>query len=123
MSHSVAGCLFCKMVQGTVQVHKVYENDSFIAIRDIHPQAKCHLLVIPKSHVASLAEAFPNQGESQVTLIGQLLQTAAHVARQEGLVPSGFRTVINTEKDAGQTVFHLHVHVLGGEALKAGFGR
>src|SRR4051794_26874267 len=116
-SNSSADCLFCKMIQGAIPVPKVYEDESFICIRDIQPQAKTHLLVIPKHHVSSLSDAFPEKGSGMDGMVGKLFETATRVARQEGLLPGGFRSVINTEKNAGQTVFHIHLHILGGEML------
>ena len=115
-------CLFCKMAKGIIPVSKIFENDSFFCIRDIHPQAKVHFLVIPKKHIPSLAEAFSEGKQGEGELMGALLETATQVARQQGLLPGGFRCVVNTQKDAGQTVFHIHLHVLGGESLKSGFG-
>ena len=112
-------CLFCKIVAGIIPAKKVFENDDCIAIHDIHPQAKTHLLVIPKKHYASLNELAAEE-ESGETLAGRMLLTGIRVAQQEKLV--GFRSVINTGPSAGQTIFHLHVHILGGENLKGGFG-
>lgn len=114
-------CLFCKIIAGEIKSERVFENGDFICIRDLHPQAKTHLLVIPKVHVASLDEAFPEVGPGQTEWVGQALAVATQVARLTGLLPGGFRTVINTGADGGQTVFHLHVHVLGGVKLKDGF--
>ena len=106
-------CIFCKIVAGEIPATKVYEDDRAIAFRDINPQAPTHALVIPRSHIASLSEA----GESDEALLGHLLRVAARVARDEGRAESGYRTVINTGAGAGQSVFHIHVHVLGGRAL------
>lgn len=119
-------CLFCRMANGSIPVPKVFENEAFFCIRDIHPQAKDHFLVIPKRHIPSLVEVFPSQAqgeiEKDIQLMGSLFETATRVARQQGLLPGGFRCVINTQRDAGQTVFHVHLHVLGGEPLSSGFG-
>src|SRR5690349_13909453 len=101
MMNESQDCLFCKMIRGEISSPRVYEDDSFICIRDIHPQAKVHLLVIPKEHVASLATAFPSQGSSNAALIGKLFEVATHIAREQNLLPGGFRSVINTEKNAG----------------------
>lgn len=114
-------CIFCKMADGSMKVPKVYENELFFCIRDIQPQAQTHLLVIPKEHIRSLETAFPEKGPNHSQLIGKLFETAAVVARQEGLLPAGFRSVINTNSNGGQTVFHLHLHLLGGEPLKGKF--
>jgi histidine triad (HIT) family protein len=110
------------MVQGAIPVAKIFEDDLCICIEDIQPQAKKHLLVIPKEHVASLDEAFHQSSNSGHALLGGLFDRIVTIARQQELLPSGFRTVINTGKDGGQTVFHLHIHVLGGESLAGSFG-
>lgn len=115
-------CIFCRIIQGDIPSPKLYEDESCICIRDIQPQAKVHLLVIPKKHIATLSEAFPENGLGETTLLGRLLEVGTRLARQEKLLPLGFRTVINTEKGAGQTVFHIHLHLLGGELLKGSFG-
>src|SRR4051794_14472674 len=93
-------CLFCKMATGAIPVPKVYEDDQFFCIRDIHPQAKAHLLVIPKEHIPTLAEAFQAGKPEKTILIGQLLERATQIAKEQGLLPSGFRTVLNTQRDA-----------------------
>jgi histidine triad (HIT) family protein len=106
-------CLFCKIVAGAIPAEKVYEDDGTVAFRDINPQAPVHVLVIPREHIASLDDA----GEADEAKLGQLLLAAARVARQEGLSGGGYRTVVNTGAGAGQSVFHIHLHVLGGRAL------
>jgi histidine triad (HIT) family protein len=106
-------CIFCKIVAGEIPAGKVYEDERAVAFRDINPQAPTHALVIPRSHVASLNEA----DEADEALLGHLLVVAARVARQAGHADAGYRTVINTGAQAGQTVFHVHVHVLGGRGL------
>jgi histidine triad (HIT) family protein len=117
-----SSCIFCKIVSGQIPSPRIYEDSDFIVIRDIQPQAKTHLLVLPKAHVASLADAFPGEGEAlPVPAVERLLKVATQVARKEGLVPGGFRTVINTGAGGGQTVFHLHVHLLAGD-LGGSFG-
>ncbi len=114
-------CIFCKIIAGKIPSKKIYEDDRFVCIQDIQPQAKVHLLVLPREHVASLATAFSE--ELQMTEMGgQLLQTATKIAREQGLLPDGFRAVINTNKYGGQTVDHLHLHILGGEPLGGSFG-
>lgn len=105
-------CLFCKIVAGTIKPDIVFEDDQVIAFRDIHPQAPVHILIIPKQHIANLNEV------EDMSLAGQLLQTAARIAKAEGLAESGYRTVINCNADGGQTVYHLHVHLLGGRQLQ-----
>ncbi len=105
-------CLFCKIIAGTIPSQSVYQDEHCFAFRDIHAQAPVHVLVIPRQHIASLAEA---QKDDQA-LLGHLLWAAAEVARMQGL-EHGFRTVISTGRDGGQTVDHLHLHVLGGRAM------
>ncbi len=105
-------CLFCRIVQGDLPAKVISENDEAIALQDVNPQAPVHFLVIPKAHVRHLTEAAGDPG-----LIGRLLAFAAQLATDEGIAGSGYRTVINTNMDGGQSVYHLHVHVLGGRAL------
>jgi histidine triad (HIT) family protein len=107
-------CIFCKIVAGEIPARKIFEDESALAFHDLNPQAPTHALVIPRAHIASLAEA----GEADEALLGHLLRVAARVARDEGHAQQGYRTVINTGAHAGQTVFHIHVHVLGGRSLK-----
>ena len=108
-------CLFCKIVAGEIPAQLVYEDEAAVAFRDINPQAPVHVLVIPRAHVASLADA--ESGGADAETLGRLLHAAARVARAEGLEESGYRTVANTGAGAGQSVFHLHLHVLGGRRL------
>ena len=110
---SEENCLFCKIMAGDSPADIVYESDTAIAFRDINPQAPTHFLVIPREHVKSLATA----GEEQGDLLGALLLAARDAARAQGMADDGYRTVINVGADGGQTVHHLHVHVLGGRAL------
>ncbi len=105
-------CLFCRIVRGEIPAKLVAETDDCVAFRDIDPKAPTHVLVIPRRHVASLAEA------DDAALVGQLSLLAARIAREEGIAESGYRTVVNTGPDAGQTVFHLHLHLLGGRPLR-----
>jgi len=105
-------CLFCKIAAGTIPAKKVFEDEHAIAIMDIHPQAPVHLLVIPKKHVASLAETDAGDRE----LLGHLLEVVRKLAAEQKL-DAGFRVVINTGPNGGQTVDHLHLHVLGGRAM------
>lgn len=115
---SASACIFCKIISGTIPAQLVHQDEDTLAFRDIHPQAKVHVLVIPKKHIASLDEAFPVNGVDSEIILGKMMKTAVAVARQEGLLPGGFRTIINTNSDGGQTVFHLHLHVLGGGKLR-----
>ncbi len=105
-------CLFCKIVRGEIPSTKVYEDAQILAFRDIAPQAPTHILVIPKTHIASVAEL--NEENAQV--VAHIFATIAHIAEQEGLV-NGYRVVSNCGPDAGQTVGHLHFHILGGHEL------
>lgn len=106
-------CLFCRIVSREIPAQIVYEDDDVLAFRDINPQAPTHLLVIPKRHIASLNELTP----ADDALAGQLLRRAAALAATAGVDGSGYRTVVNTNGDAGQTVFHIHVHLVGGRSL------
>jgi histidine triad (HIT) family protein len=101
-------CVFCRIAKGEIPSTKVYENESFLAFRDIHPAAPVHLLVIPKKHIARLSEAVPADAE----ILGGLLLAVGTVARREKL--DHYRLIINDGAGAGQTVFHLHAHILSG---------
>lgn len=104
-------CLFCRIVRREIPAKIVWEDEHSLAFRDIDPKAPTHILVIPKVHVASLNEA------DDAATIGRLALAAAAIARDEGIADSGYRTVINTGAGSGQTVFHLHLHLLGGRRL------
>ena len=105
-------CLFCKIIDGSIPSTSVYQDDLCYAFADIHPQAPVHVLVAPRAHIASLDEAQePHSG-----LLGHMLWAAAQIARAKGLA-KGYRLVINTGSDGGQTVDHLHVHLLGGRSF------
>lgn len=114
---SARDCVFCRIIQGEIPSARLFEDESFIVIRDIQPHARIHLLVIPKEHVVSLEEAFPTTGLSRRDLMGRIFETGLRVAREQGLLPGGFRSVINTGPDALQTVPHLHLHLMGGQVL------
>ena len=105
-------CLFCKIAEGKIPTQPVYQDERVYAFPDINPQAPVHVLIVPREHVPSLHHA----DETHKELLGHLLRAAAEVARQKGL-GNGYRLVVNTGADAGQTVDHLHVHVLGGRAM------
>jgi histidine triad (HIT) family protein len=105
-------CLFCKIASGAIPVTKIYEDDTVLAFPDINPQAPTHILLIPKHHFASLAKT----SAADTALLGHLLAAANQVAQQQGLT-NGYRTVINTGADGGQTVEHLHLHILGGRHM------
>ncbi len=101
-------CIFCKIVKGDIPSKKIYEDEDVIAFNDIHPIAPVHFLIVPKLHVESLVDC----EEQQQTLLGKILLLAPKLAAEQGL--KGFRTMINTGREGGQEVFHLHVHVFGG---------
>jgi histidine triad (HIT) family protein len=107
-------CIFCRVVAGEIPADVIYRDDRAVAFRDINPQAPVHALVIPHEHLDSLDDAAGNDER----LLGHLLRVAARVANQEGLSESGYRTIINTGAGAGQSVFHLHLHVVGGRPLR-----
>lgn len=106
-------CLFCKIVAGEIPASKVYEDDRLIAFNDINPQAPMHVLVVPKQHVSTLNDLSASHDD----LVGAMVRTAATIAKDRGFDGSGFRTVFNCNAQAGQTVFHIHLHVLGGRNL------
>ncbi len=108
-------CLFCKMVSGEIEPAVVYENEEVLAFRDLNPQAPTHVLVIPKRHISTINDL--QQGDAE--LIGKLYLGAQKVAEQEGIhgAERGYRTVMNCNAEAGQTVFHLHLHLLGGRPM------
>jgi histidine triad (HIT) family protein len=106
-------CVFCRIVAGQAPARLVYEDETVVAIEDLHPQAPVHLLVMPREHLPSLKEVT----RAQESLLGRLLTVAAKLAKERGLESKGYRTVINTGAFAGQSVLHLHVHVLGGRAF------
>jgi histidine triad (HIT) family protein len=105
--------IFCKIIDGDLPSDKVYEDDDVLAFRDLNPAAPTHILVIPKAHIASLWEA----EEQHAEILGTLMLRARDVAREQGLEEGGFRLVVNTGAGAGQTVFHIHLHVIGGRSL------
>lgn len=103
-------CIFCKIAKGEIPSTRVYEDDVCVAFNDLSPQAPTHILIIPRAHVASLDKAKADEQKD----LGHLLLTAAEIARERGFADDGYRVVINTNSDGGQTVFHLHVHLLAG---------
>jgi histidine triad (HIT) family protein len=106
-------CLFCQIIAGEIASTKVYEDATTYAFRDAKPQAPTHILIIPKEHFDSLNDA----SQSDEALLGHLLRLAPKIANQEGIAENGYRTVINTGEESGQSVPHLHVHLLGGRSL------
>ena len=111
-STASADCLFCKIASGAIPAQVVRRGDGMLAFRDINPQAPVHLLIIPTMHTATLTETL------DTALLGRLLAFARDVAVAEGIATDGYRVVVNTNALGGQTVFHLHLHVLGGRALR-----
>jgi histidine triad (HIT) family protein len=107
-------CIFCKIVEGEVPATKIYEDDDIVAFDDVNPQAPVHALVIPKRHVPTLNDVGPEDAD----LMGALVLAATKVARIKGLEGSGYRLVTNCLEGAGQAVFHLHTHVLGGRPMR-----
>jgi histidine triad (HIT) family protein len=104
-------CLFCRIVRKEIPAKLVMENEHVVAFRDIDPKAPTHVLIVPREHVASLEDA------TSASLLGELLLAAASIAESEGLVGKGYRAVVNSGPDAGQSVFHVHLHLLGGRKL------
>jgi histidine triad (HIT) family protein len=109
----VSQCLFCRIVERSIPAHILYEDDIALAFDDINPQAPVHMLVIPKRHIPSVADL----EVADSTMLVHLVLTCAKIAKQKGLTQSGYRLVTNTGANAGQTVFHLHWHVLGGRSM------
>ena len=107
---SLDDCIFCKIAAGEIPSTREYEDDVCVAFNDLSPQAPTHVLIIPRNHVDSLDKAGSNDKET----LGHLLLTAAEIAREKGFAENGYRVVVNTNSDGGQTVFHLHVHLLAG---------
>jgi len=110
----MADCLFCKMVNGEIKPDVVYEDEQLLAFRDVNPQAPVHILLIPKRHISTLNDL----SESDDALLGSMLRVAAQIADSEGIAEQGYRTLINCNADGGQTVFHIHLHLLGGRAMR-----
>ena len=106
-------CLFCNIVAGEIPADIVYEDDSIIAFRDINPQAPVHILIIPKLHISTLNDLSSEHAE----LIGELILSAKDIAKKEGISDAGYRTGFNCNKAAGQTVYHIHLHLLGGRDI------
>ncbi len=109
----MADCLFCKIIAREIPATIVYEDDRVLAFNDINPQASTHVLVVPKRHVATLNDLTADDD----AMIGEVVRRAAAIAKERGISVGGFRTVFNTNRDAGQTVFHIHLHLIGGRSL------
>ena len=110
----MSDCLFCKIASGEIDTELLYEDEHVVAFRDIQPQAPVHVLIIPRRHIATLLDA----EDSDTEILGRLLQAAQRIARELELDQRGFRLVSNCLEEAGQSVFHLHVHLLGGRAMR-----
>ena len=106
--------VFARILRGELPCSKVYEDEYVLAFRDINPQAPTHVLLVPKRHIASLNDLAP--GDDQI--VGELARRAAAIAKERGIAAGGYRVVFNTNRDAGQTVFHIHLHLLGGRSMK-----
>ena len=106
-------CLFCKIVAGDIPADIIFESDTAIAFRDINPQAPTHALIIPRKHIATINDI---EAEDQA-IVGSLFSAAREIAKQEGFSDEGYRAVMNCNEAAGQTVFHIHLHLLGGRGL------
>ena len=109
----MAQCHFCQIINHEINATIVFEDEHVVAFNDINPQAPTHVLVVPKRHIATLNEL----GTEDDRLVGELVRRAAAIAGERGLSRGGYRTVFNTNRDAGQTVFHIHLHLLGGRAM------
>ena len=110
----MADCLFCRIVAGETPATLVYQNDHVVAFKDITPRAPTHVLVVPRRHIATLNDLAPEDD----ALVGEMVRAAAGIAKQAGHAERGYRTVFNCNADAGQTVFHLHLHLLGGRKME-----
>jgi histidine triad (HIT) family protein len=106
-------CLFCKIIKREIPASIVYEDDRVVAFNDINPQASTHVLVVPKKHIATLNDL--QSGDDGI--VGEVVRRAAAIAGERGIAAGGYRTVFNTNRDAGQTVFHIHLHLIGGRNL------
>ncbi len=110
----MSDCLFCKMVSGEISPDTVYEDDQVLAFRDLSPQAPLHVLVIPKQHISTMNELVGSNEQ----LVGHLLTTAVKIAADNGYAENGYRTVMNCNADGGQSVFHIHLHLLAGRRMQ-----
>jgi histidine triad (HIT) family protein len=109
----MSDCLFCRIISRDIQASIVYEDERILAFNDINPQAPTHVLVVPKRHIATLNDL--SAGDDPI--VGELVRRAAAIAKAKGISAGGFRTVFNTNREAGQTVFHIHLHLLGGRSM------
>jgi histidine triad (HIT) family protein len=109
----MADCLFCKMVSGEIKPDVVFEDDEVLAFRDVNPQAPMHVLVIPKTHISTVNDLTPEH----TGLVGRMYLAAQKIATDEGVAEPGYRLVMNCNSEAGQSVYHIHLHVLGGRPM------
>ncbi len=109
----MSDCLFCKIRDGEIPGDLVYEGDSVLAFNDINPQAPTHVLIIPREHIATLNDLTPKEEP----LVGEMIQRAVTIAREQGYAENGYRIALNCNRDAGQSVFHIHVHLLAGRSM------
>jgi len=109
----MSDCLFCGIIEGKIKGELVYQDDSVVAFKDIGPKAPVHILIVPRKHIPTLLDLEPSDGP----LVGEIFRVAAKLAAEQGIAEKGFRVVVNSGADAGQTVLHLHYHLLGGRHL------
>lgn len=109
----MADCLFCKIIKHEIPASIVYEDDRLVAFNDINPQGPTHVLVVPARHIATLNDLTADDHQ----IVGEMVRRAAVIAAERGIAAGGYRTVFNTNRDAGQTVFHIHLHLIGGRSL------
>ena len=109
----MADCLFCKIVAGQIPATIVFQDDHVVAFKDVTPRAPTHVLIVPRRHIASLNDLAAGDD----ALVGEMVRAAAAIAKEQGLADRGYRTVFNCNADAGQTVFHIHLHLLGGRTM------
>lgn len=109
----MSDCLFCGIVEGTIKANIVFQNDLVVAFKDIGPKAPVHILIIPRKHIVGVLDVTAEDG----AVIAEIFQVAARLARELGIADSGFRVVVNSGRDSGQSVFHLHYHLLGGRQM------
>lgn len=107
-------CIFCKIIDKEIEANIRYEDDEVVAFDDIHPKTPIHILIIPKKHIATLNDI----DETNLSLVGKLMHTAQHIAKDLEIAEPGYRVIMNCNRDGGQEVFHIHLHLLGGKALR-----
>jgi histidine triad (HIT) family protein len=111
-------CIFCKIVARQIPADVVLEDDDVVAFKDIHPQAPVHVLIIPKKHIATVNDI----PEAEAVLVGRMVLAAQRIARDNGIAENGYRLVMNCNHGGGQSVFHIHMHMLGGKQMRMGLG-